>query len=288
MNDLNKAAAPLSSPPPRQITSLDEAISTLLLFSPDNGWVFRGQSQAEWPLLPAVGRAPYSYILANDIAWFEEWRRSSAPFCDLPSDDYEALAYAQHYGLPTRLLDWTRSALVALFFACEKDYETEGAVFAYVPLSFRPSSETRIKGTDKKIYRVDVRPFDTRISAQQATFVFFPQPLQPLEAEPLPSVLRRGDLIGDLNLVKFLISPKDKLLIANSLRLLGFTRSFLFPDVEGLSASFRHEIEILRAADDHGFPRAIYPLRSSLERNWQERRKIIAERQQRNEPDLEV
>jgi hypothetical protein len=36
-----------------------------------------------------------------------------------PEEDNEFLAYAQHYSLPTRLLDWSRSPYIAAFFAFE-------------------------------------------------------------------------------------------------------------------------------------------------------------------------
>lgn len=49
-----------------------------------------------------------------------------------PSDDGTLawLCLMQHYGLPTRLLDWTESILVALYFAAYGDPDEDGAVYA--------------------------------------------------------------------------------------------------------------------------------------------------------------
>src|SRR5262249_16700328 len=45
---------------------------------------------------------------------------------------FDWLVMCQHYGLPTRLLDWSESVLVALFFAIQND-SVDGALFALQP-----------------------------------------------------------------------------------------------------------------------------------------------------------
>lgn len=43
--------------------------------------------------------------------------------------DGELLAVLQHQGCPTRFIDVSRDARVALFFACEKDDRKDGRLF---------------------------------------------------------------------------------------------------------------------------------------------------------------
>jgi hypothetical protein len=102
---------------------------------------YRGQS-CDWPLLPKAcrgtdylkgmplrreGRMDKTGLQAREDEIISEFRSR----LNLEGwSDTEVLAYAQHHGAPTRLLDWTRNPIVALWFAVEnKTYDKEDGVF---------------------------------------------------------------------------------------------------------------------------------------------------------------
>lgn len=100
--------------------------------------LFRGQMEKSWDLLPGLARPKYfrPEILQFENNILSEFKRRAIPF--LPktfnsSSEWEWLALAQHYKLPTRLLDWTENPLVALFFAFEfvKDNNEDRAVWIF-------------------------------------------------------------------------------------------------------------------------------------------------------------
>ena len=83
----------------------------------------RGQERAEWPLIPKLYRGePDDYQIEYEIR--EEFVTRAPALSDYtkPSENrelnnWESYFVMQHYGAPTRLLDWTESSLIALYFA---------------------------------------------------------------------------------------------------------------------------------------------------------------------------
>ncbi len=76
---------------------------------------FRGHSNQGYKLLPSLLR--HQLGLKHERNLFAIFRQKGAPYLAQGLDSWAVLAMMQHHGVPTRLLDWTESLDVALFFA---------------------------------------------------------------------------------------------------------------------------------------------------------------------------
>lgn len=140
-------------------------------------WFFRGQCNATWELLPSLFREIESlgeieknikriqhsmwgtYFQEEQFLIQEAERFSPENFASC-KNDISRMAVAQHYGIPTRLLDVSENALVALYFATEsfvtkKEGEEDGKVFV-----FRTSAnDYKIASTGGKTKKVKIEKY---------------------------------------------------------------------------------------------------------------------------------
>ncbi len=251
--------------PPGILTGFDElVVHNLAAFLeqarrllPDFGsrqiW-YRGHASADWRLVPSVFRSYDPIGERVMLTRFMQGAPTRYPKCPGIYDFPEWLSLAQHYGLPTRMLDWSASALVGLYFALmhEPPRPEPAAVWAIAP-SLLNASATRLdqifllRGSEvvpfveaafgrasqvqnSMILAVKGQDVDVRLAVQQGAFTIHGG-LVPLERIPY----RRGILF------KFVIPDEHKASFASELRSLGIRRSSLFPDLEHLAAEIAEE-----------------------------------------------
>lgn len=117
----------------------------------DRGFVYRGQSNASWPLITSIERAVNRFSTLGGIEVAERWMLdefkskfhlygNNSPD---NSDTFSWLALLQHHGGPTRLLDFTSSLYVAAHFAlC--DATNSAAIWALNHWAIRDSLRDKL------------------------------------------------------------------------------------------------------------------------------------------------
>lgn len=227
-----------------EIKTFDEFIN-LVTNDYDNGqWVFRGvKDKINHTLIPSVGRLKsitdnFEFYEKEIFRKFKLRARSKLKF--EPTNDWEWLALAQHHGLPTRLLDWTTSPLVAAYFSTKPEFGSDGiilpccknggAIYAY-NLSQYIDTES-----EKSPFTYGIGIFYTpylsdRISGQSGLFSTQNNPQSEMN---YPSI--------KTHIHKIVFSFETSQSIQKTLYLLGIREGVLFPDFDGISTDIKTEL----------------------------------------------
>jgi len=207
-------------------------------FSMDGKVIFRGQTE-DWSLMPSIGRKKHR--LSDEEKSLGDFRREAIPYLTIkPENSWQWLALAQHNGLPTRFLDWTKNPLVALWFAV-KDASSSYSpriIWAYLYEEEICHCDSPFDIEKPCIYFPEhVFPY---IQAQSGIFTAHhrtrenPSTFPPFEVED-----------GDLRLSKIEIASDRQAIIAfrYGLKQLGIHSATMFPGLGGIADRIKYDNE---------------------------------------------
>jgi len=107
---------------------------------------YRGQGDIAWTLTPSALRFRTLNERSKALglpADFKRYAEGRIPNPPAPTEELKWVQLAQHYGLPTRLLDWTKHAGMALYFACCENIDHDGAVFVLDPIELNKKVDSK-------------------------------------------------------------------------------------------------------------------------------------------------
>jgi hypothetical protein len=220
---------------------------------------FRGQADARWGLMPSFCRQESKVSESTILKRFKQ--NANMLLEKDPGSSFAWMFLMQHYELPTRLLDWSESPLVALYFAVENYISHEGVdavIWALKPCElngqasirdeqeefFIPSFDDQelinysIETLAQGPNRTKLSPIATiatrnnpRIQAQQGVFTIHHREILPIE-----------DVGDGSHCVKYVIPEGKKKTLLSQLNLLGFSRFSLFPELASIGHNIRRDL----------------------------------------------
>lgn len=229
--------------------------------APEDGILFRGQRDSSWDLEPSIMRPKNSKCLKNEANIYLTFVTRAGHLLNNCKSSWEVLTTMQHHGVPTRLIDWSDSFAVALFFALRNQKLSEPAdVKVWILNGFELSRRSTGK---ESIYTLGVDEFPDyaehfvegmsngkprnwpyehpvalearwshpRMCAQRAVFTSHGKTSKPLNQNKACR-----DVLEQINIPAKVV-PHARYF----LRLAGIDNFSLFPDLDGLAELVRYE-----------------------------------------------
>ena len=252
-------------------------IANLTHLGTSGALLFRGHGDAEWDLKPKIcriaERIPDQRRLQLEFEAVTSFRRqahlyiSAASLPARESEFEEWVAIMQHHGAPTRLLDWTMSVNVALYFAASEEPDKDGALWyfnqyalatATKSQNWPPEVEEDIIVTDiskfieygLSIESPAIKVFDNmikfdRMTAQYSIFTVsnaINTDHKSLIAKPLWDSFGKTELVNLLTCIRIPSGLKEG--VRSYLSKIGISAATLFPGVDGLGKTVQELFEL--------------------------------------------
>ena len=237
--------------------------------------LFRGHSNTSYPLLPSIGRSKNRnllYDLNQEETIFLKFKSVFHLYADdRPLSDIDLLFLAQHYGLPTKVLDWTYDYKVGLYFALtdiidsEKE-DSDGVLWAFNYKLFENNPfENEMFFNRLHFYRPEYDN-NPNLRAQRGLFSFIiddvhnqnKQSLEDIIINELkskkeynqeewsdfkdPRVLPPQIKIDKPIFYKFIIKKDKKPEMLKELYSEGYSEEYLFPGFDGVKKAMRNSV----------------------------------------------
>ena len=213
---------------------------------------YRGQGNIEWNLEPKLLR---SHKIPPETFYLNKFRQDATMIINhIPKSEFDWLFLMQHYGIPTRLLDWSESPLVALYFAVnDSSIINDASLWVLLPTelnkhsNYRPEHEFEVPSFDDEhlqnylpstiarerkssLYPMAaIAPRNSsRMQAQQGVFTISHR--ENIYVDEAGAVGASKDHIW-----RYSIPYDAKEHIRKELKLLGFSKFQLFPELESLA-----------------------------------------------------
>ena len=195
--------------------------------------IYRGVSNVDYKLISTLGRVNLKKgetledVERHSLRVFKE--RAIAFITTIPANNWEWLALAQHHGLPTRLIDWTRNPLVALYFSVRNFNNDEQSAIYVLKQKNQNAVDIEIHKDPLKLNGPPLRYIPShvtpRIIAQNGLFTFHP-----------------GDANSPFNpdeMDKIVIPAERRKTLKQELYRYGIHEASMFPGLDGLASHIK-------------------------------------------------
>jgi FRG domain len=216
---------------------------------PGNTTFFRGQSDSSWGLLPGISRYRWRHHSSNEEeSLYFNFITEAGALLPENNSSWANIFFMQHHGLPTRLLDWSETFSVALYFAI-KDANTEAAIWILDPYELNKRTINR----NEVIHPTDLaHDYNAYYIARTAKLEGEVVAMSPLRHNPRVFHQRAGFTLHDNieislealypDVVKKISLKKEAFPEAwEFLDLAGISEFTLFPDLDGLSRELKRQ-----------------------------------------------